>query len=128
MAEPGERGGGPFASVGRALRTVLAVVQNRLELLQVEFREERWRFFNALLLAGLVLLLATLTLLTATVLIVAVCVSEGRLDVIVGLTVVYLVATLVGGWRLRSKLKSWAPFSATLSEFKKDKACWDEKS
>jgi len=42
--------------------------------------------------------------------------------------VVYLVATLVGAWRLRSRLKSWAPFSATLAEFKKDKACWDEKN
>ena len=128
MAEPGERGGGTIASLGRLIRTVLAVAQNRLELLLVELREQRWQFLNALLLAALVVLLATMTLLTATVLIVVVCVRADRLDVVVGLTVVYLVATLVGGWRLRNRLKSWAPFSATLAELKKDKACWDEKS
>ena len=128
MAEPGERGGGTIASLGRLIRTVLAVAQNRLELLLVEFREQRWQFLNALLLAGLVVLLATMTLLTGTVVIVVVCVQSGRLDLVVGLTVVYLVATLVGGWRLRNRLKNWAPFSATLAELKKDKACWDERS
>jgi uncharacterized membrane protein YqjE len=128
MAEPGERGGGTIASLGRLIRTVLAVAQNRLELLLVELREQRWQFLNALLLAGLVVLLAAMTMLTATVLIVVVCVRADRLDVVVGLTVVYLVATLVGGWRLRNRLRNWAPFSATMAELKKDKACWDEKS
>lgn len=128
MAEPGERGGGTIASLGRLIRTVLTVAQNRLELLLVEFREQRWQFLNALLLAVLVLLLAAMTLLTATVLIVVVCVKAGRLDLVLGLTAVYLVATVVGGCRLRKRLKNWAPFSATLAELKKDKACWDETS
>jgi hypothetical protein len=29
---------------------------------------------------------------------------------------------------LRSRLKSWAPFAATLAELKKDKECLDAKS
>jgi uncharacterized membrane protein YqjE len=128
MAEPGETRGGIFASLARLLKTVLAVAQNRLELLLVEWREERWRVFDALLLAGLVLLLGAMTVLTATLAIVVVCVKADRLDLIVWLTAFYLLATLVGFWRLRRRLRNWAPFSATLAELKKDKACWDEKS
>ena len=45
---------GVFASLRRLLKTVVAIAQNRLELLLVEMQEERWRFFDALLLTGAV--------------------------------------------------------------------------
>jgi uncharacterized membrane protein YqjE len=128
MAEQGEKRGGALSSLGRILKTVLAVAHNRLELMLVELQEERWRFFNALLLAGLVLILAAMTLLVATVAIVIVCVKAERLDLVVWLTGIYLVGTLVGLWRLRSRLKNWAPLSATLAELKKDKECLEEKT
>lgn len=128
MEAEGESTPGLFASLGRLLKTVLAIAQNRLELLLVELREERWRFFDALLLAGTVLILALLTLMTATIAIVVVCVKADRLDLVVGLVLVYLVATFLSVWRLRTHLKNWAPFSATLTELKKDKACLDEKN
>ncbi len=128
MAEPGESGGGIFASLERLLKTGLAIAQNRLELLLVEVQEERWRVFDLLLLAGLVLILAAMTLMVATLAIVVVCIKAERLDLVVWMAVAYLVATLIAFWRLRSRLKSWAPFSATLAELKKDKACLDEKS
>ena len=128
MAEPGESGGGILASLGRLLKTALAIGQNRLELLLVELQEERWRVFDLLLLSGLVLILAAMTLTVATVTIVVVCMKADRLDLVVALMVAYLVATVIGFWRLRSRLKRWVPFSATLAELKKDKACSEEKS
>ena len=117
-----------FASLRRLVNTVLAIAANRLELLLVEMQEERWRFFDALLLTGAVLILAAMTLMLVTLTVVVFCLKANRLDLLVALMVLYLAATIVGFWRLRLRLKNWAPFSATLAEFKKDKACLDEKS
>jgi uncharacterized membrane protein YqjE len=128
MAEPSEPKPGIFASLKRLLRTVLAIAQNRLELFLVELQEEWWRFFDTLLLAGVVLILLLMTLMVATATVVFLCVRAGRLDLLIGLILLYLVATIVSFWRLRTRLRKWAPFSATLAELKKDYACLDEKS
>ena len=128
MDDAGESGQGVFASLRRLLKTILAIAHNRLELLLVELNEARWRFLGALLLAGVVLILALMTVLVPTIAVVVLCLEAGRLDLIVALTVFYLAATVLGFWRLRTRLKSWEPFSTTLAELKKDKACLDEKS
>jgi uncharacterized membrane protein YqjE len=128
MEETGESTPGVFASLRRLLKTVLAIAQSRLELLLVEAQEERWRFFDALLLAGVVLILTLMTLMAATVTIVVLCVRADRLDLVVALVLVYLAGTILSFWRLRTRLKNWVPFSATLAELKKDKACLDEKN
>lgn len=128
MEDPGESTPGIFASLGRLLKTVLAIAQNRLELFLVECQEERWRFFDALLLAGVALILALMTLMTATITIVVVCIQADRLGLVVALMLVYLAATILAFWRLRSRLMKWEPFSATLAELKKDKTCLDEKN
>ena len=128
MEEPGESTPGVFASIGRLLKTVLCIAQNRVELLLVEWQEERWQFFNALLLVGVVLILALMTLMAATITIVVLCVKADRLDLVVALVLLYLAGTIFSFWRLRTRLKSWKPFSATLAELKKDKACLDEKN
>ena len=126
MEEPGESTPGVFESLGRLLKTVIVIAHNRLVLFLVEVQEERWRFFNALLLAGVVLILALMTLMAATITIVVICVKADRLDLVVALVLVYLAATIFSLWRLHTRLKNWVPFSATLAEIKKDKACLDE--
>jgi uncharacterized membrane protein YqjE len=126
MEEPGDSTPGVFESLGRLLKTVIVIAHNRLELLLVEVQEERWHFFNVLLLAGVVLILALMTLMAATITIVVVCVKADRLDLVVALVLVYLAATIFSLWRLHTRLKNWVPFSATLAEIKKDKACLDE--
>ena len=119
---------GILASLRRLLKTVLAIAENRLDLLLVEMREEGLRFFDALLLTGVVIVLLLMTLLIPTLAVVVLCVKANRLDLLVALVLLYLAATIICFWRLRSRLKNWAPFSATLDELKKDKACLDEKS
>jgi uncharacterized membrane protein YqjE len=69
-----------------------------------------------------------MTLMVFTITIVVLCLRADRLDLLAGLMLVYLVATVIAGWRLRSRLKGWSPFSATVAELKKDKACLEEKS
>ena|ERR1035437_3316226 len=128
MEASGEGTPGIFASLRRLLRTVLAIAHNRLELFLVECQEERWRLFDALLLAGVVLILALMALMAATVTIVVLCMKADRLDLIIALVLVYLAAAILAFWRLRSKLMKWEPFSATLAELKKDKACLEEKN
>jgi uncharacterized membrane protein YqjE len=128
MEEPEEIAPGFFKSLRRLLKTVLAIAINRFELILVEVREERWRFFNALLLAGIVLILALMTLMAATIAIVIVCMEAERLDLVVALVLFYLAATILTYWLLRTRLKHWVPFSATLAELKKDKACLDERN
>jgi uncharacterized membrane protein YqjE len=124
----GESREGVFASLRRLLKTVCAIAQNRLELFLVELQEERWQLFDTLLLLGVVLILAAMTLMVVTVTIVVLCLRADRLDLLVALMLLYLVATIVAVWRLRVRLKGWAPFSATVAELKKDKACLEEKS
>lgn len=54
-------------SLRRLGTTVVAVLQNRLELLAVELQEERLRLFRALLVAAVVVALGFVSLATATV-------------------------------------------------------------
>jgi len=119
---------GFFTSLRRLLKTGFAIAQNRLELFLVEAQEERRRLFDALLLLGVVLILAAMALMVLTVTIVVLCIRADRLDLLVALMLVYLAATIVAVWRLRIRLNGWAPFSATVAELKKDKACLEEKN
>ncbi len=128
MDEPGDSQGGFFASLGRLPKTALAILQNRFELFLVEWQEERWRLIQVFLLGGLALLLVGLALLVATVTVVELCLRENRLGWLGGLTLLYVAAAILVLWRLRARLKNWAPFSATLAELKKDKACLDKKN
>jgi uncharacterized membrane protein YqjE len=127
MEGPEEKKRGVFASFGRLFKTIAATVANRVELLLVEWHEERLRLIEALLLAGAVLILALMTLMVGTLTIVAVCVINHQLGLVVGLGLVYLLATIGCYLLLRNRLKSWAPFAETLAELKKDKACLDEE-
>lgn len=127
MELPEDKKPGLFASLKRLLKTVAAIAENRLELLLVEWQEERLRLFEVLLLAGIVLILLLMTLMVLTMTIVAVCILSHHFGLVIALCLFYLVATAGCYWRLRSRLKGWAPFAATLAELKKDKACLEDK-
>jgi uncharacterized membrane protein YqjE len=128
MDGPEEKRPGIIASLKRLLKTVAAIAENRLELLLVEWHEERLRLFDVLLLAGLVLILVLMTLMVVTMSIVAWCVIHDRIGLVVALGTVYLLATILCYLRLRNRLKNWAPFAATLAELKKDKACLEQQN
>ena len=51
MQELNEKKAGVIGSLQGVLKTILVITQNRVELLLIELQQERWRFFDALLLA-----------------------------------------------------------------------------
>ncbi|HVM51400.1 MAG TPA: phage holin family protein [Candidatus Acidoferrum sp.] len=128
MEGPDEKRRGIFASLNRLVRIVVATATNRVELLLLEWNEERLHLVATVLLVGVLLILALMTLMTATLIVVAYCVKNDHLGIVIGLNVFYLVVTIGCYWLLRRQLRSWKPFAATLAELKKDKECWEAKT
>jgi uncharacterized membrane protein YqjE len=108
--------------------TVLAILQNRLELLVVELQEERLRLFNALLLTAAIVALGFVTLALAAFALVVVVWKEFGVMGLVALSGLSLVSTLLAYWRLRVRLKNWPFLSHTLAELKKDRIWLESKT
>lgn len=126
MSEPPQSEGGLLSPVTRLLKTLVNLVENRLELFLVEVQEERVRLVEALLLAvaGGVAALMTLILITLTV--VVIFWDSHRVLVLVLFSLAYATATAVAFRKLRARLNRWQAFTASLHQIKKDRA-WLEK-
>jgi uncharacterized membrane protein YqjE len=127
-AEPAGPITGLIGSLRKALSTVLAIAQTRLEIISTELQEEigraadllMWAFI-ALFAAGIGLFLGALVLIFAFWETHRVLVSLLMLGFFFGLA---LVAVLV----LRTKLKNRPPpFDATIAEFKRDREQLDSR-
>lgn len=106
---------------------VLAIVQNRLELLIVELHENRLRLFEALLLVMAIVVLGLFTLsLAAAAVIVLVWNRFGVIGLFI-LSGVGLIATVLVFWRLQLRLKNWPLLQGTLEQLKKDRECLENK-
>jgi uncharacterized membrane protein YqjE len=81
-----------------------------------------------LLLGCAAAVLGFMALLTVTVTLVVIFWDAARVTVLVSLSAGYLLAAFVTLWRLRTRLRNWSSFSATLDELKKDRACLDEEN
>jgi uncharacterized membrane protein YqjE len=107
---------------------LLAILQNRLELLTAELQEERLRLFSALLLTAAIVALGFVTLALVAFALVVVAWGEFGVMGVVALGGLSLVATLLAIWRLRVRLQNWPLLSDTLAELKKDRACLEGKT
>lgn len=116
--------GGLLATVTRMLQTLRGLAGSRLELFLVEFKEERARMFDSLLLLAVGVVCGLMTLLLITFTITAVFWDTHRVLALTVLTAVYAVTATVAFVKLRSRLHRWQAYSATLEEFKKDCACF----
>jgi uncharacterized membrane protein YqjE len=106
---------------------ILAILQNRLELLLVELHEDRIRLFEALLLVVAIVALGLFTLtLAAAAVIVLVWHNFGVTGLFI-LSGVGLLAMLLIGWRLHLRLKNWPLLPGTLDQLKKDRECLENK-
>ncbi|WP_178106666.1 phage holin family protein [Pseudomonas mangiferae] len=100
----------------------LGLLHSHLELLGIELQEQKQRSLHLLLFAGLALLFALLLLLGVSTLIMIIVWDTYRLQGIVGLCIVYCLAAVLCGLRLRAQLRDEStPFSATLEELKRDR-------
>jgi uncharacterized membrane protein YqjE len=106
---------------------ILAILQNRLELLVVELHEDRIRLIETLLLVVAVVSLGLFTLILAAAAVVyLVWATLGVIGLFI-LSAVSLIATLLVGWRLTLRLKNWPLLPGTLGQLKKDRECLESK-
>lgn len=113
-----------FRRIGAA---ILAILQNRLELLFVELHEDRIRLVETLLLVVAVVALGLFTLILAAAAVIVLVWNELHVIGLFILSAVGLVATLVAGWRLNLRLKNWPLLPGTLAQLKKDRECLENK-
>jgi uncharacterized membrane protein YqjE len=123
MDETPHAGGGILATLARMFKTLRDVVENRVELFLLEWQEERLRLLHALLLAAMGMLCALMTLLMVTLTLVVVFWDTHRVLVLTLVTAAYAATAVAAFAALRSRLRKWQAFSATLDQIKKDREC-----
>lgn len=121
-----ERGGSPegglLSSVASLARTLIALLQTRLELLSTEFEEERLRIEQMLLYAVAAGFCLGVAALLAVTFVVVLFWDTHRLAAIGGLCAIFLAAgtALAAALRAASRARPRL-FSATLEELAKDR-------
>ncbi len=118
-AEHGISTPGIFGSVKRLAETGLAIVQNRLELIAVELREEKGRVVGLLVWGGALVFMA-FQALTAIMLTLVVIFRDQALYIFGGFAAFYLIGAIAAFFLLRSKIKA-PPFGETIAQLKKDR-------
>ncbi|MBI3867833.1 MAG: phage holin family protein [Verrucomicrobia bacterium] len=112
-----------LATSKRIAHRLLAVGENRVELLLVEVQEERERLLRAILLA---LGLAAFGLLCGIALTLALVVLLwDRSPILALFTVALIYAVVAGGLyvKLKALQKDWHTLPATLEQLRKDREC-----
>jgi len=110
----------------RLARLLLAIGENRLELLSVELQEERERLLRAILLA---LGVAAFSLLAGVGLTAAIAVLFWKVSpllALLALTAIYGVTAFCLYRRLTRLLRDWQILTATLDQFRKDRVCLEK--
>jgi len=122
--EPAADNFGQFgASSKRFTQRLLAIGENRLELLMVEVEEERERLLHAILLALGVAAFAFLAGVALTVAIVVLFWDFSPVAVLLALTCLYGAAAAFLCRRLTVLQRDWKALPATLDQFRKDREC-----
>jgi uncharacterized membrane protein YqjE len=107
-------------------RRLLTIGENRLELLTVEVQEERERLLHAFLLALGVAAFGLLAGITLTAAIVVLLWAYSPVAVLLALTGLYGAAGICLCRRLTGLLHDWQTLSASLDQFRKDRACLEK--
>lgn len=110
------------------LRTLRDVANDRVELFLVEWREERLRLVELLLLLLAGTICASMALLMITFAIVAAFWNTHPVLVLGLITLFYAIMAAVAFGMLRARLRRWQAFAGTLDQIKKDQECFKEKS
>jgi len=103
--------------------TLLSTFHNRIELLTLELKEEKYWLVSTLVFAGLAIVFALLSVVAIFVTVAFLTPPEARPWVLLGLCVVCVGSLLFCVFGLMKKLKRPAPLSDTLEELKKDIEC-----
>jgi uncharacterized membrane protein YqjE len=108
----------------RTFATVLGLIENRAELLALEFEEESVRVLKLLIFGVGALILSMMTLLLITGVVIFIVPEPGRLWVAVGFACLYLAGTIGAAFAVKGLVKQ-APFAESLKQIKKDSELLD---
>ena len=115
---------GLFGSVRRVCESVLTLLHNRIELFAVELQEEKTRAVELLIFALAGVFLGVIAVIVVTFTIAFLLDEEARRIALIVFSVLYVSGSAGFFLAVRSLLKNRPPpFSATIAEIKKDRAC-----
>jgi uncharacterized membrane protein YqjE len=126
MNEGQDTGSGALAAGAQLLKALGDLVESRLELFLVELQEERARTFDTLVLAVVAVICALMALIVGTFAVVVIFWETHRVLVLVSFAVAYATIALTALLLLRTRLRRWRAFAATLDQIKKDRSCFTE--
>ncbi len=113
-----------LAAASSLLDSVLASLQNRVQILSIELQEEKIRLVQLLVWVAAIVFAGMMTVAFASLTVIYFFWENARLAALGGMTVFYAVGVLILWIKLKSYLARQArPFQATLSELEKDRAC-----
>jgi uncharacterized membrane protein YqjE len=111
---------------GRIAHRVLAIGENRLELLAVEIQEERRHLVHLMALSLAIGVLGLLVGIILTALVVFVLWPVSPVVVLLSLAALYAAGALLLCRRLAKSERDWESLSATVDQIRKDRACLEK--
>lgn len=124
MNEGNSNAGEATGILRRMARSVLTLIEARMQLFALEFQTERLRFLDTLLKFAVAIAMAAVALLLGTFTLAFYVWHVAGFPGLLAMTGLFLLAAGFLLWRLRSHLRqSPIPFTRTLEEFRKDRAC-----
>ena len=115
---------GLFSAAGKLIDGVLASAQNRLQLLSIEFQEEKLRLIQIFIWVAATVFAGMMTVGFATVTVVFIFWENARLAALGGATLFYALGFGLLCWQFRRYIsRQPKPFDATLGELTKDRTC-----
>jgi uncharacterized membrane protein YqjE len=130
MSDVEQRPAGLWASASRLLHTFIQVVESRVELIALEWQEEKLRLVEILVLTSATVFLGGLSLVMVTITIVFVAWPnpQARAMALIVTTLLYIAGAVAAARRLRRLLKdAELPFAESLGQLKKDRTWLDER-
>src|SRR3954468_22587409 len=113
---------GLFDSGRRLLDHALGAFSNRVELLAIEFKEEKTNVVELFICVAAALFFAMMTVIVLTATVILLFPEEWRGYAAGGFCAVYLIGAIWSFLQLRTRLKqSGVPFAETINELKKDR-------
>jgi uncharacterized membrane protein YqjE len=125
METPAETNPGLTGSAKRVAWRLLAICNNRAELLMVEIQEERERALLVVRLVSAVAVLGLLAGITVTA-VIACAAGTHLLTALIVLAVIYIAGTVFFLLKLVQLQRNWEALSSMRDQLQKDRECLEE--
>lgn len=127
-ATGGPEQGGFFAPFRRIGKTLLAILDVRLQLFSVELQTERLRLVETLLKMAVAMAFTAVGLFIGALTLAVFVWELARFRGLIAMTALFLIAGIFLFWRIRNEvLRSPQPFAKTLEQLSKDRECFIPK-